>query len=198
MRQITFDTNILIDIEEKRKGYENILKIIEFQNDEEISINIPAIIASEKLLEDKHITNFSKFKGYVESIGLKNIEFTKPMGYVGLSFIDYCIFGGKEIDKLDYDIHKILFPNIEPKYEDFCKNRVIDSKILNTKWVNAKIDVLIFWCHIYYKKDIFITRDGNFKKHESDLSSLSFKKIQVKCPEEYISDRTASANFSKS
>jgi|GEM_PF-3647002 len=55
MRQITFDTNILIDIEEKRTGYENILKIIEFQNDEEISINIPAIIASEKLLENKHI-----------------------------------------------------------------------------------------------------------------------------------------------
>ena len=160
MKQITLDTNILIDIEEKRIGHENILKLIEFHNNKKIKINIPAIIASEKLLKNKHITNFSQFKRYVESIDFKDIEFNKPKCYFDLSFFDYCIFGGEEIDKLDYYIHKILFPNIEPKHKDFCKNRGFDSKILNPKWRNAKIDVLIIWCHIYYKKDVFITREN--------------------------------------
>lgn len=152
-----------------------------------MKINVPAIIASEKMLENKHITNFSQFKLYIESIGLKNVEFTKPLGYVGIGFVDYCFLGGEDLIKMDDDIHKILFKNIEPRYKDFCLKRGIDGKQIDPKWRNSKIDVLIMWCHIYYEKDILITRDRNFKRHENDLSKFFSKKIEIMGPEKCIS-----------
>jgi len=127
----------------------------------------------------------------VETLGFKEVEFTKPIGYCDLSFLDYCVYSGEEAEKLDHDIHKILFSSIEPKYDDFCKKRGIDSKTCNHKWINAKVDVLVLWCHIYYNKDILVTHDENFKRCKPDLAQILSKKIEIMNPEEFV------ANFSK-
>jgi len=47
------------------------------------------------------------------------------------------------------------------------------------KWLNAKCDVLALWSHIWYKGDIFVTRDEIFfnTTKKSPLEKLGAKKI---------------------
>ncbi|MBC8358349.1 MAG: hypothetical protein H8E54_05310 [Candidatus Aminicenantes bacterium] len=185
MKKVTLDTNILIDLEEKRKGYKTILKIIELHNKKKLKINIPAIIASEKLLEDKHITNFHQFKDYLKTLGFKDVELTLPIFYVGMCYVNFCVVPGEDEIKLDHDIHKILFPNIESEYREFCANRKFNPETIHPKWRRTKVDVQILWCHIFYKKDVLVTRDKNFKRHIDELSSIA--KLVIMKPEEFLS-----------
>jgi hypothetical protein len=185
MKQITLDTNILIDLEEKREGYKAILRLVELHNEKKFKISIPAIIASEKLLKQKHVTNFNQFKDYVEALGFKNVEFTSPICYTGMCFINVCVVPGKDAIKLDHAIHRILFPNIEPEHSVFCLKRGFDTKTKHPEWKNAKVDVQILWCHICYKKDVLITRDKNFKRHTDELSTIA--KLVIMEPEEFLS-----------
>lgn len=186
MQKITFDTNILIDIEEKREGYEDILKIIELHNNKKITISIPAIIASEKLIEKNKITNFNIFKNYITNLDFKDIDILKPLCYPGLAFLDYCVLAGKTTIELDHKIHRILFPEIELEHTDYCLKRNLTNDHIYREWKNAKVDVLIMWCHIFYGNDIFITRDNNFKKHIKELSEIA--NINIMTPKEFVSN----------
>ena len=48
MKKVTIDTNLIIDVEEKREGYKEIIKIFNLANQNLIEIYFPAPIANEK------------------------------------------------------------------------------------------------------------------------------------------------------
>lgn len=170
MLSLTFDTNILIDMEEKRHGYEHVLEIVNLHNLGLVNICIPAIIASEKMLDDNHIPDYRLFEEYLANLKIMNYEELMPLAYLDICFFDHAIWADEELSELDILIQKTLFPNIESEYEEYCSTRKLNIEDIHPKWMNAKIDVQILWCHIYYKKDIFITRDENYTSKLKDLN----------------------------
>lgn len=170
MLHVTLDTNILIDLEERRRGFKKIQEIRSLHNEGKIKICIPAIAASEKFIDNKRIPNYSLFEKYLRDLNIRNHEELMPLIMSDIGYLDHGLLADDESTTLDHSIHKILFPNIEPEYKDFCEKRGVKSDRIDSKWRNAKIDVQMLWCHIYHKKDIFITRDGNFKRKSKELN----------------------------
>lgn len=185
MMEVTFDTNLLIDLEEKREGHENVQKILDLHNGRQIKVCIPAIAASEKLLDEKHIPNYKLFEEYLTKLKIMNHVELMPLMYLSMCYLDHAHLSGKKLSELDHQIHKILFPNIEPEHKEFCKARNLQIKGIHPKWRNAKIDVQMLWCHIHHKKDIFITRDENFKKKNNELNE-QIGKIEIMNPFEFL------------
>lgn len=179
MISVTIDTNLVIDLEEKRQGWENVQKLIELHSEGKIELNVPAIMASEKFVDSKPVDNFNNFKTFVEQLGFTNVEFLPPILYFGITFLDYHLLASKDMIKLEKEIHNIMFPNIEFEYSEYCKNSGIDinKKPLDKDWLNAKCDVLSIWSHIYHKKGVFITKDTDFHKNKDKLIGLGVKKI---------------------
>jgi len=165
MIKITLDNNVIVDIENKSHvaDYEKLLRL---HIERKIVLRIPAITASERKPDGTYNSNFNEFKKRIYAIGLSDAEILKPIMYWGISYWDYCLWGGGDLSALDASIHKILFPKIEMDFPNYCKKRGLDEGNTDAwkKWVNAKCDVLSMWCHIYYKGDIFVTRDRNFHK----------------------------------
>jgi len=185
MLYVTLDTNLLIDLEEKRKGFKKVLEILDLHNYGKIKICIPAIAASEKLLDAQHVPNYKLFEEYLSNLNIKNSEELMPLGIVGMCFVGHHLIAGNELVALDHSIHRILFPNVEPEYRDFCEKRNIKLNGIHRRWRNAKIDVQMLWCHIHYKKDIFITRDKNFKRKSNELNSKVCK-VVIMTPHEFL------------
>lgn len=171
MLRVTFDTNILIDLEENRTGYKNIRKIIELHKKEQIKICIPAIAASEKHLDQKLVPNYILFENFLRNMDIVGHEELMPIMYLDISFWSHALLADEKMSELDQKIHKILFPRIEPEHKDYCKAKGLeleDDKV-DPEWRNAKIDVLMLWSHLFHEADIFITRDKNFKRNYDKL-----------------------------
>jgi len=174
MKEVVFDTNLVIDVEKKRKGYKDVLDLLKLEKQNKLKIHIPVIIASEKTINTNKITNFKQFREYMKNLGFKNTELLKPICYFGISFWNYCILAGDEIVKLAKEIHEVLFDNIEFDHSEYCKKRggIEYSKGIQKKWKNAIIDTLILWSAIYYDKKILVTRDDNFHRHKKEIKEL--------------------------
>lgn len=189
MIKVTLDTNCIIDLEQHRPSEIYIKEFIQMNMEGKIQLSIPAISASEKQKDGSYIKNFSTFKDIIHSVGLDNVELLKPVGYYGITFMDWCIYSGDKLKELEISIHNILFPGIDYAYADYCKNNGLESKTdeIKYKWRNAKCDVLAIWCHIYYNHDYFITNDSNFHKttKKPALIKLGAKNIEkpenIKC-----------------
>jgi hypothetical protein len=61
-------------------------------------------------------------------------------------------------------IHQVLFPGSEYGYAEFCAARgvTVDEEHIDHRWRNQRCDVLALWSHIHHRRNIFVTRDGNF------------------------------------
>ena len=122
-------------------------------------------MASDLKINKCNIKNFRDFEIYVSNFGINNPKYLKPPFYCDLAFCDYCILSRLETKELEKEIHYILFPKIKFEYGDFKKEKSIKNEDSNNgiirRWKNAKCDVLMIWCHIWYKKDIFISLDNN-------------------------------------
>lgn len=151
------------------------------------------VAASEKKQDGKYSSNVNDFLKRLDKTGLSNTELLKPIAYWGFTFYGYAIYAGKEITDIEREIHKVLFPKIEYKYDDFCKKRDINSKDkpMNDKWLNARCDALALWCHIYYDNDIFISNDKNFFKKTKIEKLMALRVRNILKPDEaliYIKD----------
>lgn len=174
MKTFTLDYNAIIDLEEKREPrYSQLLEIMKNNFDQ---VAITAVSASE----NPPIKNFSEFKTKIFAIAelrkIDNAQILKPMGIWDFSFWDWCLAGGGTMPKLKKDILTVLFPN-------FTLTEGVNSKIRN-----QLADVMTFWCHVYYKRDVFITSDNNFHKNSDKLKSIASnyhgKTIYIMRPDE--------------
>jgi predicted nucleic acid-binding protein len=188
MKNITIDTNVLIDLEEKRNGFKEINSLIELDNKKIVNLYFPAAIANEKYIDRKEIINFEVFNEYLRKIGLKKPKTLALLGYLGFNFFDEMFLfdeDGPEY-QLAEKLIKILFPNFQRDYKKFCIENVYDenSDAMHPKFRNIFVDSLILWCHIHYKNDILLTRDENFRKKTS--VTKEFKDIKILSPKEFM------------
>ena len=173
---LTFDTNCLIDLETQRLGFEATREIVNLWLLGKVNLSVVAISASEKKIDGNKIDNYKQFQLFLKSIGLEGVDALKPIGYWDITFLDWMLYSGEEMKDLEIKIHNILFPNIQ--YE--C------DYLIYKKWLNAKIDVLVAWSHIWNRRNILITRDDNFRRKENELQKLGIGKVYT--PEQFLCD----------
>lgn len=160
--KITLDTNCLFDVEERRQGFENIVKLNELHIHGKIELRIPAISASEKKMNDTRTTQFDQFTNYLSDIGLEKTELLFPFLIWDITFWGKSVWASEEMVDLEKSIHNVLFSNIP--YSPYNPDEVeIESKAYK-KWRNSRCDSIVLWSHIHYAGDIFITSDQNFHK----------------------------------
>jgi hypothetical protein len=183
---ITFDTNCLIDLELCESAADNLRNIVIAHNAGQLTISVPGISASERHKDGIFANNFSLFQQRLGKLSEREFEILKPPAYYDLVYFDWAIFGSDETIKLERQIHEILHPEIQFEWEKHAEMNNLDPNHLGVesdkewhKWRNRKCDTLALWCHIYYGKDIFVTRDKNFHKitKKTALESLGAKHI---------------------
>lgn len=85
------------------------------------------------------------------------------------------------------EVHKVFFPHIEIKYEDyFLKEGIEQNEKGRKKWWNYRIEVIILWSAVYHRKDILITKDENFHRNKDMIKKRRI--IDVKKPHDFVSE----------
>lgn len=155
--------------------------LAEMHDDHKINLRVVAISASEKKLDRTYASNFSEFRDRITAVGLGKAEILKPLCYLDITYCDWCVLASVPMQKLEQQIHEILFPKIEFFYEEFCKKRGLNPKSseIDRHWRNPKCDVLAMWSHIQYGGGIFVTKDKNYckKKKKPQLIALGAGEI---------------------
>ena len=177
--RITLDTNCLIDLEERRPSAVHLDALIAQFRAEKIQLCIPAISASERTKAGLFAPTFTAFESKLKNVGLERAELLLPLGYFDVTYWDHCLFG--DGDKLEPQVHRILFPELPFAWGDYCKQTGtdVDAIASDRRWRNAKCDVLAIWSHIKYGADLFVTSDENFLKtgKKPELIKLGAKNI---------------------
>ncbi len=149
----------------------------------QLDVFVPAISGNEKLTNGVYSSSIKQFVNRLQKLSNRKIEILKPIMYLNLCFLDYCILSSDELEKLDKEIHRILFPRIPYEWKDYAKNNGLGINDLSPKWVNPRCDVISMWCHIYYKNDIFITSDKNFFRENKYDKLLALGAGKIMSPE---------------
>jgi len=179
---VTLDNNCIIDLERNRKDALQIKRLIQMHHNEEISLRVVAVSASE-LKQDKqtHPKNFDEFVQRMQSAGLGGVKILPTLARWNLSFWDQLVWSGIWEGELEKEIQAILFSEDEVEYGDFCQKYHYDEGARErfAEWIRRKCDVLTLWSHIWYNGDIFVTRDSNFFRQtkKSKLIELGARRI---------------------
>jgi hypothetical protein len=183
MLKLTLGHNCIIDLDEDRQPQASCLReLLALHDAGSLQIRLTAVSAAEKPDGKPHLTNLGEFQQRLGTLGIERLELLKPIAYLGIAFLDWCVLGGGELSQLDERIHKSLFPDLPIKlaeYIELCTDQ--DSVKLERDWRNKKCDVLSMWCHIYYGGDIFVTSDKNFFKKLPPLLEIGVGDILRPC-----------------
>jgi len=183
--KITLDTNCLISLDTNDINSPVIRQIINLHKNGVAEVFIPAIIASENKMGGGVNPSFKEFEQFLNKIECQNCYLLKPIGYWGVTYWDYWIYGPSELEK---PIHEILFPKIPFDYTDYCTLHGLnpESSLIDKNWRNAKCDVLSMWCHIHYGNEVFVTNDNNFHKATKKSRLIELGAREIIRPEEAI------------
>src|SRR5215211_4585246 len=144
MTKLTLDHNCIIDLEEDRQPQASCLReLLKFHDAGDLEIRLTAVSAAEKPYGRPHLKNIFEFQERLRTLGIEHLELLKPIAYLGIAFLDWCVLGGGELSKLDEKIHKILFPDLPlnlPQYIEAHPD--LDEAKLERDWRNKKCDVL--------------------------------------------------------
>jgi len=191
MINVTLDMNCIIDLENGKGAATHVESLIKSYETGKIKLRVVAISASEKKRDGTYASNFSEFKNRIAAIGLGRAEILKPLGYLGITYYDWCVSARDENDpmmNLERKIHETLFPEIQFSYKEFCqKNGVgINSVPIDPRWRNPKCDVLSLWSDIYYGSGIFVTRDTNFHEPMKKCSLIALGAGEILEPKDAV------------
>lgn len=188
MINVTLDMNCIVALEKDEVTASYIKKIIQMHKDRKINLRVVAISASERKPDGTYASNFNEFKERIASVGLIDVEILKPIGYWGITFWDYFVWGGGRLTKLERKIQEILFPTIELEYKEFCGKRGLNlnDKEMWQDWVNVKCDVLALWSHIWNGGGIFVTKDKNFHKKTKKTRLIALGAGEILKPQEAV------------
>jgi hypothetical protein len=183
--RFTLDTNCIIDVEENRPSAQYVIDLVNLHGQNGITVAVSAIGASERQRVGGYSQSFSDFQTKLNTVGLGNLELLPPIGYFGITFFNYCVYGGGN-ETLENDIHNALFPSIEFNVAEYAINRGLPANTSDHKWRNAKCDVLALWCHVKNQGDVFVTSDDNFHASTKQAKLISLGVGQIALPEDAI------------
>ncbi|MDX8353483.1 hypothetical protein [Cognatiyoonia sp. IB215182] len=185
MHSFTFDTNCLIDLDEKRPASQFVWELIDAHRQGIVSVAFVSVSASERQKGDYYLPSYQDFVDRLETLGVQDIPQIMGMFYWGLSYWGQCIYGDKLGIARELALHKALFPKIPFYFAEYAKKTGLSEgdtqKKEAKKWRNAWCDRQMVWAHDYHKRDVFVSSDGNFK---SLAKYQEFRNVIVSTPEE--------------
>jgi hypothetical protein len=183
MTTFTLDTNCIIALDEQRSEASAIRALSEAHRAGSAHVALVGISASERQQGDGHIENFATFQARLAGLGIGHLHLLRPMAYCDITFCDWCVFTDESMVHLERQIHTILFPNIEFDWTDYCHARGLDPAAgIDHTWRNAKCDVQMIWTHMHHKREVFVTRDGNFHKPPNKAGLIALGVNRIECP----------------
>ena len=191
MRAFTLDTNCIVGVDEKRADEEPFVRALAHAHaNATADVSVVAISASEKQQDGSYIKDFGTFQARLERLELQHLGLLMPMGYWDIGFYGFSLWCGDEMKMLEERIHKILFPNDELNWPNHCRAKGLDVNSLTSDdyitWRNRKCDVQAMWCHIYNKRDVFVTTDGRFFRQTKKSALLALGAGRIERPRDAI------------
>ena len=186
---LTFDTNCIVDLEQKNGNAFPALEILRnLHNEGKVNIAVVAISASERVQGGTYASSFVDFKKKLAAAGLERVNILQPICYWDITFFDWCLYADEQMVELERKIHEILFPEISFNYADFCKRVKLDSNgdTTDPKWRNTKCDVLGMWSHINEGREIFVTSDRNFRKQTKKPRLIALGAGNISTPQDTV------------
>lgn len=183
--KLSFDHNLLIDLESSTVVRE-LKDLVTLHENQQITICVSGIGASERLKDKVYAHNFSQFKDRVEKLSTRKFEILKPSGYWDITFFDWSIWASDDGPDIQLEkLHDVLFPETKYCWRDFALENGLNperdwnyNNLQWQKWRNRRCDVLTMSCHIHYGNDIFVTSDNIFlKQKKPELIALGAKRI---------------------
>lgn len=159
----TLDTNALLDIALGREAVGDLLALVDLHRAGKIDLAITGMSAAERQPGRRYIANFQEFLDRLESLGLQDLTILKPMCVVGVSYVNWSVYGSEELDVLRQNLSRVLWPEMQP-YREYCEAKGIDPAAdpMDRLYRNRLLDVLILHTHIMHGRDVFVSRDDNY------------------------------------
>lgn len=161
MLSFTFDTNCIIDLDEKRPASYYVLKIIEAHRAGQADAAFVAVSASERQRNGSYISNYDEFMDRLVKLQISDIPYIMGMAYLDLSFWDVALLSSEEMKARERRIHEAMFPNVPFDWPDYAKKYglSVDSALADEgkAWRNRWCDRQIAWAHDYHGRDILVT-----------------------------------------
>ena len=185
--RVTLDRNGLVNLQEGTGEYSSLARLLELHESQAIRICIPAIVASERQRGGAILATYEEFDNFVSSLGLGNYEELMPMAYFDVANLDHCLLTEPDMEELERQIHKILFPSVEFDYAVYAAQLdLAPDPPFERKWLNAKCDVQAIWSHTYHRADIFVTEDRNFHKATKKPALIELNAGMIATPSEAL------------
>jgi len=113
VRTFTLDTNCLLAVANGEPEAAAVLALAATQTAGHADVAVVAMSASERQQGGLYIQNFTEFRDRLASLGLGHLNVILPMMYWDISFWDQCLWADDAMQKLEHQIHSILFPTVK-------------------------------------------------------------------------------------
>lgn len=168
--KLTVDRNLIIAVQNGEQEMSAMAQIFNAHNAGQLSVGISASNRVENQLNGKELQPLDNFLEECIEAGLTNPEILDyPLDWE-MGLWEHGIIC-KEAYDLELKVHEILHP-AAPTF--FSENQ---SAHLRRKVKNRRCDVFAIWSHIWFERDVFLTKDERFIKRKSRLEQIGAKGI---------------------
>lgn len=175
----TLDTNCIYAITAHESAEASVRELVRLHDAGVIELALVYTGGAERPRKGEQPTTPDAFQRRLRDAKLDHLPILKGVCFLNMGFyLDDGLFFGSEGDFAQVErIHRILFGQIPYNSEAYIQ-QIGDENRADKKWNNAMLDVLTFWAHLYYNRDIFVSDDDIFhKSKKSSLLALGAKHI---------------------
>ena len=168
--KITIDRNLIIAVQKREQDSAAVLQIFNAHNHGRLVVGIPASNRVENQLDGADIQPLEKFLEECSAAGLKSPEVIDyPLDWE-MGLWEHSIISNEAYD-LESKIHEILHPAV-PAFLSMNQPANIRRKV-----INRKCDVFALWGHIWFGRDVFLTKDKRSFQRKTLLEKLGARGI---------------------
>lgn len=168
MLKLTLDTNCIIDVDEKRDGFEAVMALADAHREGRVELALVCSGAHERQKEGGYLESFSLFTARLEALGFPALTVLPSVAYWGISLWGHGLLPDEAMKVREQLIFKVMFPNVDHRWPDYAEAKGVDVDDLSSmhflRWRNRLCDVQAFWAHDHAQRDIFVTRDIEFQR----------------------------------
>ena len=166
MLKLTLDTNCIIDVDERRDGFEVVMALAAAHVEGRVDVALVCSGAHERQKGGGYLESFSLFTSRVHSLGFPDLPVLPSIMHWDISFWGHGILADEAMKAREELIFKVMFPNVSFEWPRYAEAKGVPSTDTSSahfqRWRNRLCDVQAFWSHDHVKRDIFVTRDIEF------------------------------------
>ena len=168
MLKLTLDTNCIIDVDERRDGFEAVMALVDAHREGRVELALVCSGAHERQKDGGYLESFSLFTARLDALGFPALPVLPSILYFDISFWDHGLLADDAMKDRERLIFQTIFPRIAFEWSAYAAEKGLSQHDRSSrhfhKWKNRLCDVQAFWAHDYAKRDIFVTRDIEFQR----------------------------------